>query len=169
MKMASFYNAVVLLSIACIVGLCSAQNCQSIELARSYTGTDGIVAARSAFVLEFSATCTTTPATLTADIDGHLSIASYSKESKTYQFSWSDDITKTKKASRSVKIYDDDGATALRNAQRAGQPTDSIPVLFSTTFSTPGAYKGPAVASEAIAILTVAVLWWFAHSTKSKL
>ncbi|KAG8212717.1 hypothetical protein J437_LFUL019630 [Ladona fulva] len=69
----------------------------------------------------------------------------------------------------SVHLFDEDGYATLRKLIRNGEDTSSAKPLLTITVNHPGAYQGPWVNSEFMAVMLAALVWYLAFTAKSKL
>ncbi|XP_076357507.1 translocon-associated protein subunit delta-like isoform X1 [Tachypleus tridentatus] len=136
-----------------------------------YTTTDGMILSDIAFVAELVVTCQNgvKDLALYADVDGVTIPAMKSLDNNKYQVSWTEVPKKVHDAVRILRMYDEEGYSALRKVQRSGEDTSSITPLFTVTINHQGTYQGPWVQSELIAVLLAVFLWYLAYSTKSRI
>lgn len=83
--------------------------------------------------------------------------------------SWTEDIKTAKSGERSIRVFDEDGFTALRKAIRAGEDISTVSSLFNVAVSHPGAFNGPWLKSEFLAAALSLVIAYLAISSRSKL
>lgn len=83
--------------------------------------------------------------------------------------SWTEEIKIAKSGERSVRIFDEDGFTAVRKALRAGEDISTVNSLFSVAVNHPGAFNGPWLKSEFLAAALSLVIAYLAISSRSKL
>ncbi|XP_023211689.1 translocon-associated protein subunit delta-like [Centruroides sculpturatus] len=136
-----------------------------------YTTTDGTVVTDVAFIAEFTVSCPSgaKDMTLYADINGKALPVMKSMDNNKYQVSWTDELSKVSAITYPVRIYDDEGFSMLRKAQRNGEDTSNIKPLFLLNISHAGTHLGPWVQSEFVAAVTAVLLWYLAYTAKSKL
>ena len=89
-------------------------------------------------------------------------------DEKRYQISWIEEIKKGSSGSVIVRLFDEEGYSNIRKAQRDGDKVVSIKSLADIVMATHKAYKGPWVNSELVAALVVGCVAYFALTTKSK-
>ncbi|XP_055377933.1 translocon-associated protein subunit delta [Condylostylus longicornis] len=87
----------------------------------------------------------------------------------TYQISWIEDIKKARSGDFNVRLFDEEGYSNLRKAQRIGEDLSTVKSLSEFVINATGAYKGPWVNSELLAILIAGITSYFALTTRSKL
>ncbi|XP_037949382.1 translocon-associated protein subunit delta-like [Teleopsis dalmanni] len=85
-----------------------------------------------------------------------------------YQVSWTEEIKKGSSGNVVVRLFDEDGYTDIRKAQRDGESINAIKSLIDISVPTKGAYKGPWVKAELLAAVVVSAVAYFAFTTKSK-
>lgn len=83
--------------------------------------------------------------------------------------SWTEDTKKASRGDYNIRLFDEDGYTAVRKAQRSGADVQSIAELASVVVSHPGAFNGPWVNSEILAASLSIIVAYVAFATKSKL
>lgn len=66
-----------------------------------------------------------------------------------------------------VKFFDEESYSSLRKAQRNNEDSDSIQPLFSVNVDHRGAWNGPWVATEVMAVLIGILLYYLAFNAKS--
>lgn len=85
------------------------------------------------------------------------------------QVSWTEDTRTAKRGDKSVRIFDEDGNIAVRKALRDGEDISSVEPLFRVNISYPGAFSGPWLKSEFVAVVVSALIAYLAISSRSKL
>lgn len=78
-------------------------------------------------------------------------------------------MNKARSGDKVVRIFDEEGYTALRKALRAGEDPSSVASLADVVVNHPGAYDGPWLKSELLATLVSLVVAYFALSFKLKI
>ncbi|CAN8018602.1 unnamed protein product [Ixodes persulcatus] len=154
------------------VNSCSGETCEKPEVTHKlYTTTDGLIVANIAFIAEFDVKCRNGAKDLAlyADVNGKVLPAVRSLDTSGYQVSWTEELSKAASGEYVIRIYDDEGYTALRKAQRTGEDAKSVTPLFTLNVHHPGTYHGAWVQSEFVAVLVAVLLWYFAYSSKMKL
>ena len=68
-----------------------------------------------------------------------------------------------------VNLYDDEGYAAVKRVVERGEDPASVKPLVTIVVNFPGAYKGPWVNSEHMALILAALVFYMAYSTKAKL
>lgn len=85
------------------------------------------------------------------------------------QVSWTEDIKKAHSGDYSVKLYDEEGYSAIRKAYRNAEDPSSVKPLAVVVVNNPGVYLGPWINSELLAVILAALVSYAAFSAKSKL
>ncbi|EEC15348.1 signal sequence receptor delta, putative [Ixodes scapularis] len=156
------------------VNTCSGETCEKPEVTHKlYTTTDGLIVANIAFIAEFDVKCRNGAKDLAlyADVNGKVLPAVRSLDTSGYQVSWTEELSKAASGEYVIRIYDDEGYTALRKVQeRCNRTCNILPPLSLLTVLMPlGTYHGAWVQSEFVAVLVAVLLWYFAYSSKMKL
>ncbi|XP_061186532.1 translocon-associated protein subunit delta-like [Saccostrea echinata] len=163
------FSLVVLLVVPFLV---LGDSCASPEIkAETYTTTEAIVSTETVFIVQFTLACQNKvrDMNLYADINGKTLPVTKTDRPDFYQVSISDDHKKLPAGKYEVRLYDEEGYSALRKAQRSGESVDSIKPVTTITINHPGVWKGPIVQSEFVAVFIAILVWYFAYSTKSQL
>jgi len=89
----------------------------------------------------------------------------------TYQVSWVVEHKNAVTGDIPINVYDEEGFTAYRKAQRTeGGDVSSVAALFTVNVNHPGATKdGLFVQSEFIAVVCVLAVWWCANNIKTQI
>lgn len=85
------------------------------------------------------------------------------------QVSWTEDSKLAKKGQHNIRIFDEEGYAALRKALRGNEPTSSVSEFFNVAVKHPGAYNGPWLRSEFVAVVISLLVSYFAVTTKAKI
>lgn len=143
-----------------------------------YTTTDGYVITNVAYINTFTLACENSNSdrlALFAEIPfiGKTLPVIRSADGKRYQVSWAEDIARARSGEQLIKVYDEEGHSALRKAQRKADETktsvEAVEPLFTLSISHPGTYKGPLVPIEFLAVAMALFVYYVAYSAKSKL
>ncbi|CAG2254695.1 SSR4 [Mytilus edulis] len=115
----------------------------------TYTTTDGMASMDTVFVVEFSLKCKQRVENLNlyADIHGRTVPASKTNKADSYQISFSEEHKNLPSGSYQVRLYDDEGYSALKK----------------------GVWKGPLLQSEFVASMVAILVWYLAYTAKAKL
>jgi len=138
----------------------------------TYTTKHIALSSETAHVVEFTVNCKEEDAkgfNLYAELEaGVLVPVALVPETNSYQVSWVKDHKKAETGSILIKMYDDEGYTAYRKAQRNDGDLSEVSPLFSVTLDHPGVSKeGLFVQTEFIAVVTALLVWWCANSMRS--
>lgn len=83
--------------------------------------------------------------------------------------SWTEEIKTARSGERPIRIFDEDGYTALRKLLRSGEDISSVSPFFIVAVQHPGAFNGPWLKSEFLAAALSFVIAYLAVSSRSKL
>ncbi|CAG2103740.1 unnamed protein product [Medioppia subpectinata] len=166
-------NAITCLSVLAAVLQVIAGDCK--VTSNTYSSNDGLVVAKVAHIIQFTAQCDGKPKGLPlyADINGQALPAIRSDDVSTgqtsYQISWTVDLAIASSGSHSIAIYDEEGFGSLRKAQRAGDGSQSqVKPLFTLELSHSSPYRGPLLPTELVATVAALGLWWAAYRAKNE-
>ncbi|XP_060515745.1 translocon-associated protein subunit delta [Cylas formicarius] len=137
---------------------------------KSFTTQDATIVSHIAYVSDFSVKCSSGEAgSLYAELeDGSITpVAIVGPQS--YQVSWTEESKAAKSGDRIVRIFNEDGYTAIRKLLRAGESSYSVEPFFTAAVRHPGSYNGPWVKSEFIAAIAALVVSYFAIATRAKI
>merc|ERR1711931_424717 len=134
----------------------------------AYTTTDGTLVSKIAFLSDFTVSCSNGAKDLSLYADTGANIISVARAGAlNYQVSWTEEISAVASGERSVKLYDEQGYSALKKAQRSGESVESIAPLATLNIYHAGTYTGPYVQSDKVAILSAIGVFYYAYSVKS--
>lgn len=85
------------------------------------------------------------------------------------QVSWSEDTKVSKRGDRVIRLFDEDGYIAVRKALRDGEDINRVQPLFNVIVNHPGAFSGPWLKSEFLAVVLSLIIAYVAISSRSKL
>lgn len=68
-----------------------------------------------------------------------------------------------------IRLFDEDGNIAVRKALRDGEDISKVQPIFTVTINHPGAFSGPWLKSEFLAVVLSFVIAYVAISSRSKL
>jgi len=170
MFLLNLYN---LLAVVALLPLLSAgETCLSPTTTSAvYTTTEATMSSETVVIVEFSIVCKNNiqNMNLYAEFEGRVIPVTRLLGEDKYQVSFSEEHKKLAAGSYSMPIYDEEGYSDLRKAQRSGESTEAVKKLFSVTVEHKGASAGPAVQSEAVATLVAVIVCYFAYSAKASL
>merc|ERR1711973_1007172 len=138
----------------------------------TYTTKHMTLSSETAHVVEFTVNCKEEEAkgfNLYAELEaGVLVPVAMVPETNSYQVSWVKDHKKAQTGSLLIKMYDDEGYTAYRKAQRSEGDISEVSPLFTVTLDHPGVSKeGLFLQTEFIAVVAALLVWWCANSMRS--
>jgi len=139
--------------------------------AKGFTTTDATIVSRVAYVVDFELKCgsgeTLKDATLYADTPAGIVAVASANFGSGYQVSWSAEPASAPSGEQLITLYDEQGYSALKKSQR-GEGAAPTP-LAAASLHHPGAYRGPWVASETVALWAAAATFYYAFSVKSSI
>lgn len=68
-----------------------------------------------------------------------------------------------------VRLFDEDGNIAVRKALRDGEDVNAVQPLFTVNINHPGAFTGPWLKSEFVAVVLSVLIAYLAITSRSKL
>lgn len=169
--MASFGHLVVFAFLAVLPIFGAGDTCLSPKVdSKVYTTTETTASAETVVIVEFSVACKNgiKDMNLYAEFNGKAIPASKVGNNK-YQVSFSDEHKKIPSGNYEVRLFDDEGYSILRKAQRGGEDTVAVKSFFSVPVYHAGASKGPWVQSEFVAAMVGIIVWYSAYHARSKL
>ncbi|CAO1425192.1 unnamed protein product [Diamesa hyperborea] len=87
-----------------------------------------------------------------------------------YQLSWSEDIKTAKSGTREVRLFDEEGFSQLRKAQRSNENIEKIKSLSSLNIKYKGSFSGNfLINSEFMALASVMFVAYVAFQNRMKL
>jgi len=146
--------------------------CTNLQVtSKSFTTQDATIVAHIGFISEFQVKCSSGQvSSLYAELgDGSIIPVAIVGPNNNYQVSWTEDSKFSKKGQYNIRIFDEEGYAALRRAIRGNAPTSSVPEFFSVSVNHPGAYSGPWLRSEFVAVIVSLLVSYFAITTKAKI
>jgi len=162
----------LIVSLLSLVSLISGETCTVPQVkSRVYTTSEAQMSSETVVIVELSLTCKNglTGLNLYADFNGRTFPASRLIDSDKYQVSFVDEHKKLAGGSYTVRFFDEELYTDLRKAQRSGEDMSAVKSLFDVQFRHQGASHGPWIQTEHIATGLIAVVWYLAYNTKSRL
>merc|ERR1711931_42068 len=163
---------VVALILAAVVAVAAGETCEGAQVeAVGFTSRDATIVTKIAFIADFTLSCSNgaKDVSLYAETgDGIVGVAR-SVDGLKYQVSWVEDVSTATSGEKVVKLYDDQGYAALRKAQRGNEDIAAVSPIATINLYHPGAYKGPWVQSESLALFLGILSYAYAYSVKSKL
>lgn len=86
-----------------------------------------------------------------------------------FQVSWTEDTKTSRRGDKVVRLFDEDGNITLRKALRDGDDISKVQPLFNVNINHPGAFSGPWLKSEFVAVVVSLIIAYVAISSRSKL
>eukprot|EP00794_Sanderia_malayensis_P006206 gene6206-6921_t len=160
-----------LVSILCLCAATAQGHCQKPTISsETYSTSSVTLSSETVYVVDLKINCENADQeqNFYAEINGILSpVAKSSSDSSKYQISWSSEHKKAVKGDITIKIYDEEGYSAYRKAQRAGDKQSSVSPVGSVVLNHKGARKeGLFVQTEFICTAVALLIWWVANSAK---
>lgn len=161
------------LMLSCLmISLVSGESCTSPQVtSRVYTTTEAQMSSETVVIVELSLTCKNELAGLNlyADFNGRTFPASRLLDSDKYQVSFVDEHKKLAAGTYTVRFFDEELYADLRKAQRSGEDNSAVKSLFDVSFRHAGASHGPWIQTEHMASGLIAIVWYLAYNTRSRL
>lgn len=146
--------------------------CEAPEVTSSvYSTSDGQLMKESVVIVEFSVQCKSQAAdmNLHAEVLGSLLPATKIPGEEKYQVTVTDVHKAIPAGAYTVQVYDDEGATAYKKAQRAGEPTAAVASIFSVSLEHKGATGGLNINTEMVAAAVAVLVFYSAYTAKAKM
>ncbi|KAL9921153.1 translocon-associated protein delta [Glossina fuscipes fuscipes] len=155
----------------CIISAVQATSCNNPKVTiTSFSTEDATILTQLAHIGEFSLKCSNeVKPNLFAEFPCGKVVPVARVAENQYQVSWIEDVKKSSSGSVVVRLFDDEGYSSLRKAQRdGGAKASNVKSIIDVTVTTKGAYKGPWVKAELVAAFLIAGVAYFAITTKNK-
>ncbi|ENN76764.1 hypothetical protein HUJ04_012339 [Dendroctonus ponderosae] len=137
---------------------------------KSFTTQDATIVAHIGFISEFQVKCSSGEvSSLYAELEDKTIVPVAIVAPNIYQVSWTEDSKTAGKGEHIIRIFDEEGYAAIRKALRGNEPTSSVPELFKVSVYHPGAYNGPWLRSEFLAVVVSLLISYFAITAKAKI
>jgi len=146
--------------------------CESPEVTSDvYTTTDALLTKESVLIVELGVQCKNVVPELNlyADVMGSLVPATKIPGEEKFQVTVTDTHKALAAGTYAVHVYDDEGATQYRKAQRAGEPTAAVKALFTVDVEHKGASGTLNINSEFCAAAIAVLVWYLAYSARCKM
>ncbi|KAK4871664.1 hypothetical protein RN001_015788 [Aquatica leii] len=158
----------VIFSVIIYSGYCN--SCKNLEVtSKSFTTQDATIVTNIAYISEFTVKCSSGSLSHAyADVEGVI-VPVFEVSPNTFQVSWTEDTKNARRGQINIRMFDEDGYTTLRKAIRAGEDISTVSPLFSVTVNHPGAFNGPWLKSEFLAVALSVIVAYLALSSRSKL
>ena len=137
----------------------------------AYSTKSAILSSKTSYVLEFSVACSQGSAAelnLYAELNQEIIPVGKASDKDLYQISWAADNKKALTGDVAIKVFNEEGYTSYRKAQRAGEDIATIPSVFTVSLNHPGSVReGLFVQTEFLAVIASLLIWWMANSLRS--
>ncbi|KAK4324842.1 hypothetical protein Pmani_004544 [Petrolisthes manimaculis] len=158
--------------LAALLALATGETCTGAQVeAVGFTSLDATIVTKIAYIADFTLSCSNGAKDISLyaeTVDGIVGVAR-SVDGVKYQVSWVEDVATAVSGERPIKLYDEQGYGALRKAQRGNEDTASVEPVATINLYHPGAYKGPWVQSETMAVLAAIFIYYYAYTQKKRL
>ncbi|XP_071082395.1 translocon-associated protein subunit delta-like [Haliotis cracherodii] len=171
-KMATTGKMLVVIALVMLPVIASGDKCLAPTVAtESYTTPEITVSTETIFISQFSLTCKNglKNINLYAEVAGRVVPATRTKDGNKYQISVSDEHKNLPSGSYEIRIFDEEGYSLLRKAQRSGESAENVKPLVTTAINHQGVWKGTLIQTEMVAALVAVLVWWLAYTAKSSL
>ncbi|XP_076034972.1 translocon-associated protein delta [Oratosquilla oratoria] len=167
-------SAMKCLAIALVLcfSLVRGETCDGAQVdAVGFTTQDATIVTKIAYIADFTLSCANgvKDVSLYAETSSGITGVARSVDGLRYQVSWVEDAATATSGDHPIKLFDEQGYAALKKAQRSGEDSSSVQPIATINLYHPGAYKGPWVQSETMAIGFAILVFYYALSQKSKL
>uniref|UniRef100_D3TNK3 Translocon-associated protein subunit delta n=1 Tax=Glossina morsitans morsitans TaxID=37546 RepID=D3TNK3_GLOMM len=154
----------------CITNVVQASSCNNPKVTvTSFSTEDATILTQLAHIGEFSLKCSNEiKPNLFAEFPCGKVVPVARVADNQYQVSWIEDVKRSSSGSVVVRLFDEEGYSSLRKAQRDGAKASNVKSIIDVTVTTKGAYKGPWVKAELVAAFLIAGVAYFAITTKNK-
>lgn len=158
-------SAPILICLFYFVPYISADQCVGPEVSTSsYTTRDAFILREIAYVTNFQVKCKTGEAANLYALIGNAIVPIAQVSSGLYEISWTEDVKGARTGNIPVKLYDENGYSALKKAFRNNEDVSSVPVFTEILINSPGIYSGPWLSCELLAVgFSIAVVYTAIH------
>ncbi|XP_033113990.1 translocon-associated protein subunit delta-like [Anneissia japonica] len=149
--------------------LVSGQKCEGAKVKEKvYSTSDAVTSSQTVFSVEFKLDCKNNAKNLflNADVNGYQMPVGRTGDNQ-YQVSWLEEHSAAKAGQYDVKIFDEEGFSAMRKAQRDGK-TDSKPLVTIPVIHK-GVSSGVWVRTEVVVTGASLFVWYMAYRAKSNI
>ncbi|XP_045603376.1 translocon-associated protein subunit delta [Procambarus clarkii] len=158
--------------LALMVAAAAGETCTGAQVeAVGFTSQDATIVTKIAYIADFTLSCSNGAKDISLyaeTVDGIVGVAR-SVDGVKYQVSWVEDAATAASGERPIKLYDEQGYAALRKAQRGNEDTSTVQAIATINLYHPGAYRGPWVQSETMAIVAAIFIYYYALTQKTRL
>uniref|UniRef100_A0A2P2HXF6 Translocon-associated protein subunit delta n=1 Tax=Hirondellea gigas TaxID=1518452 RepID=A0A2P2HXF6_9CRUS len=137
--------------------------------ATGFTTQDATIVSKIAYISDFTLTCSNgaKDISLYAETGNGIAGVARTVDGSRYQVSWLMDTVSAPSGVQTIKLYDEQGYSALRKAQRSEESTEGVEPIATISMYHPGAYHGPWIQSETVAVLASIGIFYYAFTQKN--
>ena len=135
----------------------------------TFTTQDTNINTETAFVVQFRAQCSgnTKHGQFFAEVNGNLLSSSVDESGERYQLSWTEENKVARTGEVRVRLFDEEGFSALKKAQRNNEDVSKVKELRTVSVYNKGTYKGPYLQSEIVVLFLFGAVFYWAQKNKS--
>ncbi|KAB7500802.1 Translocon-associated protein subunit delta [Armadillidium nasatum] len=130
-----------------------------------FTTEDATLVTKIAYIADFTLTCSNGAKDVSLYAETNAGLVGVAKSVD--GVSWTEDTATAPTGEQPIRLFDEHGYAALKKAQRSGEDSSAVKPIATVKLYHPGAYRGPWVQSETIAIIAIIILYYYAYSQKS--
>ena len=136
---------------------------------QTFSTQDTNINTETAYVVQFRAQCggNTKHGVFFAEVNGKLLPSSVDESGEKYQISWTEENKLAKSGEVKLRLFDDEGYSALKKAQRNNEDLGKVKELRTVSFYHQGTYRGPYLQSELVVIILFAFVYYCAYKHRS--
>uniref|UniRef100_A0A1I8ECI6 Translocon-associated protein subunit delta n=1 Tax=Wuchereria bancrofti TaxID=6293 RepID=A0A1I8ECI6_WUCBA len=160
-----------LILVSFVVGT-KAVTCESpYHSAVTFSTTDAFFHSSTTYIIEFNLQCSNNVKDMAVYgiVNGKIYQAAVSEETSKHQVSWQLEHEESAAQTFDVVIYDEDGLTSYRKAERNHDDTSKVKSLFTVQLKHPGVSKSSPVASETVVTAFALIALYIGYHFKSQL
>uniref|UniRef100_A0A8R1TTP9 Translocon-associated protein subunit delta n=1 Tax=Onchocerca volvulus TaxID=6282 RepID=A0A8R1TTP9_ONCVO len=137
----------------------------------AFSTTDAFFHFSTTYIIEFNLQCANNVKDMAVYgvVNGRIYQAAISEETSKHQISWQLEHDESAAQTFNVVIYDDDGLTACRKAERSHDDTSKVKSLFTVQLKHPGVSKSSPIASETVVTAFALIALYIGYRFKSQL
>jgi translocon-associated protein subunit delta len=102
-----------------------------------------------------------------AELNGKLLSSSSDESGEKYQIGWSESHKTARTGQIKLRVFDEDGFSALKKAQRNNEDVSKVKEIRVIDFYHQGTYSGPYVQSELLVTILFAAVYYWASKNRS--
>lgn len=150
-----------------------AQHCNDPKFSdvKTFSSQDTKLNTETAYVVQFRVQCAGNAKNVPffGAVNGNFLASSADESGERYEISWSEPTEKARSGEVVVRIYDEEGFSAYKKAQRTNGDLSKVKELKSVSFYHQGAYRGPSVQSELLVTVLFGAVFYWAQSIRNKI